>query len=525
MGPRSPAARRAAAVAAGLMITGLTQRVVTLRLPPDRRAVEGGLLALAAIYALLAVRLRRCHWDDRNLAVVLQGVVPSILAAALVLVAGPALPDGHLVLVLLFTVIQLGLPPEARHRAVTVAAALDGAILAAVWLRLPPADPAGLVFALCLIGGIALVLVAQASRAEVTAQAEQLRSSAHAVTAEHVGTAIDLPEVTRAVLQSARQHFPLTTHASVLLWDAAGQVLRPAPVFLSPRGIEALEVEQRDAGAAMGEDLGAAVLAARRALVWPTASAVHLAQAGDRPVAPGGIPAPGGSRLTPLSAVGAPLSLGGETIGVYLLATHRRELAWTDEDVPVVTALAAEAARAIARARRFETELDQAHLDSVTGLLNHRQLGRVLEQEVARARRRDAALGVLFGDLDRFKAVNDRFGHAAGDRVLTILARVLHDSLRGEDTAARYGGDEFVCVLPGADLLEARAVAERIAGSCEACVEHDADLTAAGVTMSWGMAIFPEDGAEGTALLEHADSVMREVKERRRPALPGAARI
>lgn len=235
--------------------------------------------------------------------------------------------------------------------------------------------------------------------------------------------------------------------------------------------------------------------------------------------------APDGRPLTPLSAVGAPLSLGGEIIGVYLLATHRRELAWTDEDVPVVTALAAEAARAIARARRFETELDQAHLDSVTGLLNHRQLGRVLEQEVARARRREGALGVLFGDLDRFKAVNDRFGHAAGDRVLTILAGVLHESLRREDTAARYGGDEFVCVLPGADALEAGAVAERIIGSFEARVEHDADLTATGVTMSWGLAIFPEDGTDGTTLLEHADSVMRGLKELRRPAVPGAARL
>ena len=181
-----------------------------------------------------------------------------------------------------------------------------------------------------------------------------------------------------------------------------------------------------------------------------------------------------------LCAIGAPLIVEDEVIGVYVLTSHRQELVWGEEDFPVVSALAGEAARAIERARRYERELDQAHLDSITGLANHRQLTRTLDQEVARARRRSTPLGVVFCDLDRFKAVNDTFGHAAGDRVLTILAQVFHDFLRREDSAARYGGDEFVCVLPGADRVEASAVGLRISTSFEVRVREDAELTQGG---------------------------------------------
>jgi diguanylate cyclase (GGDEF)-like protein len=200
---------------------------------------------------------------------------------------------------------------------------------------------------------------------------------------------------------------------------------------------------------------------------------------------------------------------------VYMLTSHRRELVWSEEDIPVVSALAGEAARAIERARRYERELDQAHLDSITGLANHRQLTRTLDQEVARAKRRTTTLGVVFCDLDRFKTVNDTFGHAAGDRVLTILAEVFHASLRREDSAARYGGDEFVCVLPGADHAEASAVGLRISNSFEIRVREDPELSGAGVTISCGVAIFPDDADDVDRLLQHADAAMREVKESR----------
>ena len=170
---------------------------------------------------------------------------------------------------------------------------------------------------------------------------------------------------------------------------------------------------------APGEGLAGKVFASSRPMLWPTAYDVaprrptSVTRCADRCTA-----APWRHPVR----VGAPLIIDDEVIGVYLITSHRQELVWSEEDIAVVSALAGEAARAIERARRYERELDQAHLDSITGLANHRQLTRTLDQEVARARRRTTSLGVVFCDLDRFKTVNDTYGHAAGDRVLTILA-------------------------------------------------------------------------------------------------------
>jgi diguanylate cyclase (GGDEF)-like protein len=262
------------------------------------------------------------------------------------------------------------------------------------------------------------------------------------------------------------------------------------------------------------------VFAATRPMLWPTAYDIHIAQANlGEQVRTQLIELRRGAAL---SAIGAPLVIEDEVIGVYVLTSHRRELVWDEDDLTVVAALAGEAARAIERARRYERELDQAHLDSITGLANHRQLQRTLDQEVARARRRTTTLGVVFCDLDRFKTVNDTYGHAAGDRVLTILARVFHASLRREDSAARYGGDEFVCVLPGADREEANAVGRRVSSSFEARVRDDSELATAGVTISCGVAIFPDDGTDVDGLLQHADAAMRMVKTGRRAGVQGS---
>jgi diguanylate cyclase (GGDEF)-like protein len=320
--------------------------------------------------------------------------------------------------------------------------------------------------------------------------------------------------VTRAVLETSRDSYPLTTHAAVLLYEAAADRLRSLPIYLGPDGVTTLDSDNLDFTIAPGEGLAGRIFAASRPLVWPTAYDVSMAQANlsdnvrDQML--------NLRRGVILSAIGAPLVLDDEAIGVYVLTSHRRELVWGEEDFTVVSALANEAARAIERARRYERELDQAHLDSITGLANHRQLTRTLDQEVARARRRTTSLGVVFCDLDKFKAVNDTFGHSAGDRVLTILAQVFHDSLRREDSAARYGGDEFVCVLPGADHEEAAAVGLRISGTFEIRVRDDAELSKAGVTISCGVAIFPDDASDVDGLLQHADAAMRRIKARHR---------
>lgn len=106
---------------------------------------------------------------------------------------------------------------------------------------------------------------------------------------------------------------------------------------------------------------------------------------------------------------------------------------------------------------------DAAH-DALTGLPNRRGALRRLEAERQRARRTDHPLSVLMLDLDHFKRVNDRWGHAGGDRVLVEVAQVLREELRGMDLPARYGGEEFLALLPGADAAQAMDAAERVRG-------------------------------------------------------------
>ena len=151
---------------------------------------------------------------------------------------------------------------------------------------------------------------------------------------------------------------------------------------------------------------------------------------------------------------------------------------------------------------RLEGELEAAHLDELTGAYR-REMGRLaLSHEIDRARRSDGRFVVAFVDVDRLKTVNDRDGYAAGDRVLQSVAQAIRTRLRSFDPIIRYGGDEFVCGLPGTDITEA----ERRFDLIGIAVEADAR-----VGISVGLAEL-EPGDTADALTERADVAMLEVK-------------
>ena len=514
MGLRSAASRRASAAAAVVLLAAASTRLLTLPMPAWRWGGVLGFGVVGAAFTATTLRPPARRGEVSEAWVVARGLIAALLAGGALALANGYLAGIDVAAVLLFTAIHASTPATSRPAVVLVGALLVDAVFATLWLGSLRGDGGGLVFALLVMGGVQLAVRAQAEAAGSAAETDRLRSSAHAATAERVGTAIDVIGVTRAVLETTHDSYPLTTHAAVLLHDSGTDRLRPLPLYLGPAGVGSMDGDNLDFTLAPGEGLAGKVFADSRAMLWPTAYDVHMAQANlGEQVRTQLIQLRRGPTLC---AIGAPLVVEDEVIGVYMLTSHRQELVWCEDDLTVVAALAGEAARAIERARRYERELDQAHLDSITGLANHRQLTRTLDQEVARARRRTATLGVVFCDLDRFKNVNDTYGHAAGDRVLTILAHVFHDSLRREDSAARYGGDEFVCVLPGADREETNAVGRRISSSFEARVREDPELATAGVTISCGTAIFPDDGGDVDELLQHADAAMRVVKTGRR---------
>jgi diguanylate cyclase (GGDEF)-like protein/excisionase family DNA binding protein len=159
-----------------------------------------------------------------------------------------------------------------------------------------------------------------------------------------------------------------------------------------------------------------------------------------------------------------------------------------------------------AAVRLSRAEID-AITDGLTGLYNHRHLHEVLAEHVERSVEEGAPLSLLFCDLDLFKDYNDRFGHAAGDAALRVTARVIETCTRRADLAARYGGEEFAVLLPGASRAEALAIAGRIRVAIADRYRDDG-----GLTISIGVATFPEDASGKATLLEVGDQAMYEAK-------------
>jgi diguanylate cyclase (GGDEF)-like protein len=151
-----------------------------------------------------------------------------------------------------------------------------------------------------------------------------------------------------------------------------------------------------------------------------------------------------------------PLAERGEVEAVVMLVRRRAE-PFAERSVELAATLVDQAATALALARARA----EAGTDPVAGCLNHRAMRRRLEEEIGRAMRAGSPLSVLLIDLDDFKLVNDRHGHQAGDATLRAVVQALVGEFRAFDRVARYGGDEFVVILPNADLRSAAAAASR----------------------------------------------------------------
>ena len=155
---------------------------------------------------------------------------------------------------------------------------------------------------------------------------------------------------------------------------------------------------------------------------------------------------------------------------------------------------------------------EQSVRDHLTGLFNRRYMEETLERELLRAARKQLSLGIIMLDVDDLKRFNDTWGHAAGDEILRELGSLLLRQVRAEDIACRYGGDEFVIVLPDASREVTRERAELI---CECAglfhLQFEGQSLAA-VTISLGVAVFPEHGSTSTAILRAVDAALYRAK-------------
>jgi len=206
-----------------------------------------------------------------------------------------------------------------------------------------------------------------------------------------------------------------------------------------------------------------------------------------------------------------PLMAHGEAIGIV----HFQMIEPGELPQPVlsmVTMFTEHVGLSVANIRLREALRSQSIRDPLTGLYNRRYLEEMLERETRRAVRAEHGLGVLMLDLDHFKKFNDTYGHDAGDTVLRETAKFLLKSVRAEDIVCRFGGEEFIVILPVADLKVTQARAERIRSRLrELQVLHQGQSLGM-VTVSVGVADLPEHGTSPKALIEAADAALYRAK-------------
>jgi diguanylate cyclase (GGDEF)-like protein len=200
----------------------------------------------------------------------------------------------------------------------------------------------------------------------------------------------------------------------------------------------------------------------------------------------------------------------GENFGYVTLIRWRG--AFSEMDASVLSAVGTDIGNALRSIRMVSEARRLADRDPVTGLYNHRSAYQRLHADLERQAEASRPLAVLMMDLDNFKLFNDTYGHPAGDEVLKRVSAVLRRSCREGDTVARYGGDEFIAVLPGAALKQALRCAERIQSAIAKERFRCEDSATLPIGLSYGIAVYPEDSKEAQDLVSIADSNLYQSK-------------
>jgi len=219
----------------------------------------------------------------------------------------------------------------------------------------------------------------------------------------------------------------------------------------------------------------------------------------------------------PKSYVCAPLMAGGEVLGVFHL--EKDGVMPKDEKIPgslpLAESFAEHVALTLANLKLRETLHSQAMRDGLTELYNRRFMEESLTREIRKADRKGDGVSLIMADIDYFKRFNDKHGHALADQLLRKVAKMFERHLRGSDLACRYGGEEFVIILPGASIEKAVEIAEILRKEAANLEVRAQDGDAGRVTISLGVACYPKHGETWQQVLHAADIALLQAKKRR----------
>jgi len=203
------------------------------------------------------------------------------------------------------------------------------------------------------------------------------------------------------------------------------------------------------------------------------------------------------------SVVYLPLSVTDRTIGSLILAS-RKPNAYSGRQIKLLEKVALQIAAPVENAQLYVRVEQKSRIDELTGLFNRRHFEERLKEEISRHSRYGDVLSVFMIDLDNFKTYNDVYGHPAGDILLSHVGKIIKSSVRDADQAFRYGGDEFVVILPQTTRDDAYVVAERVRGQ----IAEEMEKKALTVTCSIGLASYPIDGVISEELVTAADTAL-----------------
>ena len=217
--------------------------------------------------------------------------------------------------------------------------------------------------------------------------------------------------------------------------------------------------------------------------------------------------------LKPEEFVTIPLKAKDKIIGVLFADNPYTHKPITRDDIRILSMFANQAGLAIENSQLYEQTLIKSHTDSLTGLWNHGYFQYRMNEELNCAKETKQHLSIIMADLDNFKIYNDTIGHQEGDKILREVAKILGVSARKQDSLYRYGGEEFAVLLLHTSKTEAYSIAERIRQAIEKYHFLNEEIFPhKKLTLSLGIATFPDDASLKDKLLEHADKSLYDAK-------------